>query len=470
MDVVHPPSPPISRHIPVDVCENIIDHLYSHSDITEQVDCVRALRRCALVCGEWRVRSQVRLFYCVVLHDAEALQTFAAVLDTAPHLRDYVHEVTLVGRTLHTTASPLSPFPIVLYGKLPRLEELWIRRVDDEETWYPIASRLETGAPLLCLPLHPRFPIFLSAFSTVTRLSVSRVTFQRFSDLIKMAISLPQLQDLLCDDVRCLILGPLPTCMKPQSNETRASDLSRSAPNLQFLDTDMHCVNRIISAYGPRLRRLSISLPFFEDHMMDVPEDLITELAVGIDLSPCPTLDFLRILVNSEFVRDGRTAMLQAMLKSWKAEVSLQTVYLVARAEDQLHRQQFTRLLSIIGLVLEKWLLDGTVSSVAAQVSEHDVRRRVSVGIHDRQVWRDWWWKRLEECFPTFARFDALQMDYATPQGSHSKWKNHDLSPSMPPTNSYWGGRASEAKPMNVCDHPCLHFLWIVDVPEVQPP
>ncbi|EJF55713.1 hypothetical protein DICSQDRAFT_175598 [Dichomitus squalens LYAD-421 SS1] len=148
---------------------------------------------------------------------------------------------------------------------------------------------------------------------------------------------------------------------------------------------------------------------------MDVPEDPITELAVGIDLSPCPTLDFLRILVNSEFVRDGRTAMLQAMLKSWKAEVSLQTVYLVARAEDQLHRQQFARLLSIIGLVLEKWLWNGTdtPSSVVAQVSEHDVRRRVSVGIRDRHVWRGWWWKRLEECFPTFARFDALQMDYA---------------------------------------------------------
>ncbi|EJF55712.1 hypothetical protein DICSQDRAFT_73084 [Dichomitus squalens LYAD-421 SS1] len=215
MDVIHPP--PTSRHIPVDVCENIIDHLYSDSDITEQVDCVRALRRCALVCGEWRVRSQMRLFYCVVLHDVEALRTFAAVLDTAPHLRDYVHEVTLVGRTLHTTASPLSPFPIALYGKLPRLEELWIRR------------------PLPYLPLHPRFPICLSAFTTVTRLSVTLITFLRFSDLIKMAIALPQLQDLLCDNVRCLTLGPLPACIRPQSNETRTSDLSRSATNLQFL-------------------------------------------------------------------------------------------------------------------------------------------------------------------------------------------------------------------------------------------
>ena len=118
------PAQTIARHIPVDICEHIIDQLYSGYDFSEQIGNVRALHCCALVCRNWRICSQMRLFRSVILHDVAAVHRFSAALESGPHLSDYVHEVMLVGRTLETTASPLGNFPIALHGKLPRLQTL----------------------------------------------------------------------------------------------------------------------------------------------------------------------------------------------------------------------------------------------------------------------------------------------------------------------------------------------------------
>ena len=109
------------RGVPVEVCENVIDMLYSGL-LKVRVEDARALGHCALVCKAWRVRLQRNLFYSVVLHGIPALRRSLAVLDNGPHLCDYVHEVTLLGRTLHTTACPLSLFVIAALGKL-RSEE-----------------------------------------------------------------------------------------------------------------------------------------------------------------------------------------------------------------------------------------------------------------------------------------------------------------------------------------------------------
>ncbi|EJF57286.1 hypothetical protein DICSQDRAFT_34059, partial [Dichomitus squalens LYAD-421 SS1] len=168
---------------PVEVCENIIDMLYS-LPIVERLENTRTLHHCALVCRAWRVRSQRNLFYSVILHDLPALQKFSAVLDNAPHLCDYVYELTLVGRTLHTTTSPLSPLPIALRGKLPNLQEVTIIR------------------SLQYLPLHPRFALYFSAFTTVSRLHIVDITFGHFNDFARMITSLPAFQLLECTRVR----------------------------------------------------------------------------------------------------------------------------------------------------------------------------------------------------------------------------------------------------------------------------
>ncbi|EJF57279.1 hypothetical protein DICSQDRAFT_32800, partial [Dichomitus squalens LYAD-421 SS1] len=167
---------------PVEVCENIIDMLYSFP-IMDRVENARTLHRCALVCRAWRVRSQRNLFYSVVLHNIEALQKFSAVLDNGPHLCEYVHQLTLMGRTLHTTASPLSLLPIALHGKLPKLQEVTINR------------------SLQYLPLHPRFALYFSAFTTVSGLYIFDLTFGHFNDFARMINSLPALRRLVCNGV-----------------------------------------------------------------------------------------------------------------------------------------------------------------------------------------------------------------------------------------------------------------------------
>ncbi|EJF56200.1 hypothetical protein DICSQDRAFT_28725, partial [Dichomitus squalens LYAD-421 SS1] len=167
---------------PVEVFENIIDMLYSVF-LTDRVEDTRALHSCALVCRAWRVRSQRNLFYSVVLHDVAAIEKLSTVLANAPHLCEYVHEVTLIGRTLHTTASPLSLLPIALHGKLPKLQDLHINR------------------SLQYLPLHPRFSLFFSAFTTISRLFIYNTTFRYFNDFARMVNSLPALEILICDGV-----------------------------------------------------------------------------------------------------------------------------------------------------------------------------------------------------------------------------------------------------------------------------
>ena len=132
---------PIWRHIPVEICENVIDQLYSAFDFSEQIGNLHTLSRCALVCKNWRVRSQKALFYSVILSDVATIRRFAAALETGPHLSQYVYEVTLIGYTLHTTASPLWHFPVILFGKLPRLRDLRVRRIEDSTAWYPKASQ-----------------------------------------------------------------------------------------------------------------------------------------------------------------------------------------------------------------------------------------------------------------------------------------------------------------------------------------
>ncbi|EJF57282.1 hypothetical protein DICSQDRAFT_25667, partial [Dichomitus squalens LYAD-421 SS1] len=187
---------------PIEVCENIIDMLYSVY-LIDQVEHSRALHSCALVCRAWRVRSQRNLFYAVVFHDLAAIEKLSTVLDNAPHLCEYVHEVTLIGRTLHTTASPLSLLPIALHGKLPKLQAVTIKHVSEHEDWYPSASELESKSTksLQYLPLHPRFSLFFSAFTSLATLQIYESTFRHFSDFARMIDSLPALQILMCIEV-----------------------------------------------------------------------------------------------------------------------------------------------------------------------------------------------------------------------------------------------------------------------------
>ena len=220
---------------PVEVCENVIDMLYSFS-LRDQVEHTRALHSCALVCRAWRIRSQRNLFYSVVLRDTEAVCQLAAVLDNGPHLCGYVHEAfLLMGHTFYTTTNPLLLFPIVLHGKLPKLRKFHVQSVIIGDERYPRLSIPETAKPLEHLPLHPRFPRLLSAFTALNRVHVYDITFRHFNDILAIVNALPSLQQLSCVSVRCMTLGPLPMYARQQTDvdHPRARPF---APNLRILD------------------------------------------------------------------------------------------------------------------------------------------------------------------------------------------------------------------------------------------
>ena len=130
-------SGPRTLNIPTEVCEDIIDMLYSTYP-SDTVKDLATLRNCALVCRAWRVRSQKTLFYRVQLSDSTSLHQLSAILDTGPHLRDYVHEVELTGYHLHTTTSIFALFPVVFAQKLPNLKQIYVAHLSESSAkWYP---------------------------------------------------------------------------------------------------------------------------------------------------------------------------------------------------------------------------------------------------------------------------------------------------------------------------------------------
>ena len=231
--------PLVFRHIPTEVCENIVDQLYS-SYFSEELENFAALRSCALVCRDWSVRAQKVLFYTVHLPDAPSLYRFAAVVRGRQYLGGYVHEVSLIGRALHTSASVLSLFPAVLAGKLPNFQEIYITHLLESDSWYPAGSDSPKAKTLPYIPLHLHFSAFLSSFTAPsTLLHLDHITFYSFTEFARMVHALPNLEELRCYSIKWITLGRLPPFMEPVDNRER--HLPHFAPKLQVLEVYEPC-------------------------------------------------------------------------------------------------------------------------------------------------------------------------------------------------------------------------------------
>ena len=108
--------------------------------------------------------------------------------------------------------------------------------------------------------------------------------------------------------------------------------------------------------------------------------------------------------------------MLQAMLSSWNARVSLQTIHLSAFNTADFTRQAYIDLLHVLGQVLDGWFHDSHSSPVPSrrggEISERLTARKLFVNIFDWEIWEDWWWAHVQECFPVSAKSGGLQMSY----------------------------------------------------------
>ncbi|PIL32934.1 hypothetical protein GSI_05052 [Ganoderma sinense ZZ0214-1] len=259
-------SGPEALHVPTEVCENIIDMLYSNTG-RDTLHNIAALHSCALVCRAWRVRSQKMLFYKVMLLEVTPLHKFAAVLDDGQHLRDYVHQVSLVGYHLHTTTSIFTLFAAVVSRKLPNLERIDVVHLESPATWCPRPPDPPKFKELPCIPIHPHFPAFLSTFTAVSHLRLEFITFRSFSEFARMLHALPNLEGLTCRSIDWLTPGG----SHPGAGFTRQPDWEDgrcTAPpfapklrRLQLADMDKYGLERLIWTRGPHLTSLTLTIP-----------------------------------------------------------------------------------------------------------------------------------------------------------------------------------------------------------------
>ena len=231
-------SGPAARHIPTEVCESIIDMLYVPNRTLDTLENIATLHSCALVCRDWRVRSQRRLFETVHLSNGTSFHRLATILDTARHLRDYVYDIKLIGYHLHNTTSIFALFPAVFAGKLPNLKRVDVVHLDDaDETWFPRTPDPPKARSLPYIPLHSRFPRFLSSFAAMSELVLQKTTFFSFTEFARMLHSLPNLEELTCVSVRWNTPGgPYPSADFTKKSDAQRNVLPPFAPNLRMLE------------------------------------------------------------------------------------------------------------------------------------------------------------------------------------------------------------------------------------------
>ena len=189
----------------------------------------------------------------------------------------------------------------------------------------------------------------------------------------------------------------------------------------------------LISTCGPRLRWLSVSMPFTSDARMVISSEYTSfptttivhtsssphvaehsiEILTRLDLSPCSMLQTLILILQQESATDEQPLdMLKGLLSSWDADVPQQDVYLFSE-HKRFTRRAYTGVLLKMGQVLEGWL-GGSLSPSRAggEVSEQHPKRQVGVVLRDREVWKVWWRAHIRKCFPTFAKSKRLKIAY----------------------------------------------------------
>ncbi|KAM5545187.1 hypothetical protein V8D89_001298 [Ganoderma adspersum] len=384
---------PLARHIPIEVCKNFIDMLYSpYHDFSHELENFAALRNCALVCRAWRVRTQRMLFYAVHLNDVAALYRFAAILKAGPYLRTCMHEVTLISRSFHTTASVLSLFPAVFGGKLVNFHRFRIWRVSESDAWYPATSDPQKAKALPHTPLHPHFPILLASFTAISTLQFAYITFRSFGEFARIVYSLPNVETLMCHSVAWTTLGPLPAFMDPVVYSKRRT--SRFAPKLRLLkyfDSSVYGAQRLISACGAHLPRLWISFP-----LPDSIAELETNNGKGIDLSSCLKLQRLTVRPTAEFSTDERFGyLLKAMLSSWTSpQPHAQLAFGVWYQTYLFTRQGYADILNAAGTITDNL--------------------------------PEWWRGHINASLPTWSKLGRFELGYLTPPTSRYQWKLED--------------------------------------------
>lgn len=212
------PSIPEARrdlHVPVEVCERIIDFVDSKSnfgiardrcwsvitshDPTPNPDMTKDRRRtlvaCALTCRAWRSRSQFHLLRVVIIDDKFQLRRLQGILHADPTFSKYVAELALIGKRTD--------------GRLMGDVEQWTSQLAFTLRDLP---HVQTLSLITCdwrWP-HPTFSVLVSCKASVTHLQLKHVNFATTRELVLLVFLFPNLTSLSLINIFCDKTCPYP--------------------------------------------------------------------------------------------------------------------------------------------------------------------------------------------------------------------------------------------------------------------
>ncbi|KAK7691406.1 hypothetical protein QCA50_004805 [Cerrena zonata] len=166
--------PVIATSLPVEVWERVIDFCAEYSYIARDA---RILRSCALTCRSWAPRSHYHLFYYITIKSESSLLRLASIIRTSPTRAEYVRYLQ-AGSTFNVDQPLAHRYPALLPIKLAfRLHNL-------------------KGIHLQSYPPDSHDVSKLSAFKSVTQLTLTGCIFTTFNDFVKLVQAFGNLCDL----------------------------------------------------------------------------------------------------------------------------------------------------------------------------------------------------------------------------------------------------------------------------------
>lgn len=180
----------IPPDLPTELTDAIIDHLHDHKP---------SLQNCALVSSAWLSSSRYHLFYALRVRGelpGRGFTDFLAFLDEAPHIRDYIRELTFRVNGGITSRSPAvrSVGPYILASVLKSLPALQAISLDNV-SW---DRNLITGADGRTVEAWPPAPRALHTL-TLSRVVTEELLAQRIfrlNDIFELLFAFSPLHSL----------------------------------------------------------------------------------------------------------------------------------------------------------------------------------------------------------------------------------------------------------------------------------
>ena len=207
MQLVHP----LLASLALELEENIIDELQ---------DNVQALRRCALVCRSWHIRSRHHLLRSLRIRSVEQLDELCAYFRTHPALRPSVKSLSILPTRRENQCPELIWIPLV--SQLPSVQKLTIAS-EERNSYREVTHRTSFHRTLLTS--------LRVVHHATSILCLYKIAFPNPSELVRLLAALPSLRCLRCEDLQITRMEEetVETALKRYNRRVHISDLYVSA-------------------------------------------------------------------------------------------------------------------------------------------------------------------------------------------------------------------------------------------------